>query len=113
MGDRYIQQLSQIDATLKRINSQAAELRKKKKDIQGHLHTWMVKNGHEKYGAYSVSKIAPKPPAKRKPAKAKKMDALALFQQVGIDDPEQFWEELSRTQKTVIEVPEENEDFDE
>ena len=112
MGDRYIQQLSQIDASIKRLNSQTAELRKKKKDILGHLHTWMVRNGHEKYGSYTVTKIAPKPPAKRKPAKAKKLDAMALFQQVGIDDPEQFWEELARTQKAVIEAPTDG-DFDE
>ena len=109
-GDRYVKQLNDLDVTLKRLNAKTTELRKKKKDIQTHLHAWMVKTGNEKYQGYTVAKVAPKPPAKRKPAKAKKQDALALFQQVGIDDPETFWEEFSKTQKAVAQTEQEDEE---
>lgn len=100
-GERYVKQLADIDATLKRLNSKTTELRKKKKEVQTHLHTWMVRHNHDKFEGYSVEKIAPKAKPKRKPASKKKQDALVLFQQVGIDDPERFWEEFTRTQKVV------------
>ncbi len=100
-GERYVKQLADIDSTLKRLNSKTTELRKKKKEVQLHLHTWMVRHNHDKFEGYSVAKIAPKAKPKRKPASKKKQDALVLFQQVGIDDPERFWEEFTRTQKVV------------
>lgn len=103
-GERYVKQLADLDATLRRLNSKTSELRKKKKEVQTHLHAWMVRHHHDMYEGYSVEKISPKAKSKRKPAKAKKQDALALFQQVGIDDPERFWEEFTKTQKVVVDA---------
>jgi len=103
-GERYVKQLADLDVTLRRLNSKTTELRKKKKEVQTHLHAWMVRHNHDKYEGYSVAKISPKAKPKRKPAKAKKQDALALFQQVGIDDPERFWDEFTLTQKVVVDA---------
>jgi hypothetical protein len=103
-ADSYIRQIKDVDAALKRLNVQAKELRKKKKEAQSRLHSWMEKNKVEEYGEISLKKITPKPPAKRKPAKKKKDDAIRLFSQIGVNDPEELWEEFQRTQKLVIET---------
>jgi hypothetical protein len=106
-ADAYIRQITDVDAALKRLNAQTKELRKKKKDAQTRLHAWMEKNKVDEYGKISIKKIAPKPPAKRKPAKKKKDDALRLFTAIGVNDPEELWEEFQRTQKVISEPIEE------
>lgn len=98
-ADSYVRQIKDVDAALKRLNAQAKELRKKKKEAQTRLHAWMVKNGVDEYGQIPAKKIAPKTPVKRKPVKKKKEDAIRLFSQIGVNDPEELWEEFQRTQK--------------
>lgn len=98
-ADSYLRQISDVDAALKRLNAQTKELRKKKKDAQTRLHAWMIKNNVEEYGKIKIKKVAPKPPAKRKPVKKKKEDAISLFAKIGVNDPEELWEEFQRTQK--------------
>jgi hypothetical protein len=91
--------LRELELALKRLNEKAVDLRKKKKDAQEKLYRSMEKNGVEKYEGYTMSKIRPKAPAKRKPAKAKKSDAIRLFSEIGIDDPEELYEEFKKTQR--------------
>ena len=102
-ADAYIRQITDVDAALKRLNAQTKELRKKKKEAQTRLYAWMEKNGVEEYGKITIKKIAPKPPAKRKPAKKKKDDALRLFTAIGVNDPEELWEEFQKTQRAASE----------
>lgn len=107
-ADSYIRQISELNATLARLNKQTSELRKKKKEAEKRLHAWMVKNNIEEYAKVSIKKIAPKPPAKRKPAKQKKADAINLFAQIGVNDPEQLWEEFQSTQRARDAAQEQN-----
>lgn len=107
-ADSYVRQITDIEATLKRLNKQRSELQKKKKEAEQRLHAWMVKNGVEEYGKVKIKKVAPKPKAKRKPAKKKKDDALRLFSEIGVNDPEEFWEAFQRTQKVTVDAPEDD-----
>ena len=114
LGDRYVKQLQDLDSTIKRLNKTISDARKKKKDTQKHLYAWMVKNNVDKLGGYTVKKIAPKlHKAKRKPPKQKKEDALKLFNEIGITDPEAFWEEFEKTQKVILPEGEEGQNDEE
>jgi hypothetical protein len=103
--------LKEIEDALKRINAKTIDLRKKRKDAQNKLYDSMIKNGVDSYEGYTVKKIAPRPKAKRKPAKAKKQDALKLFAKIGVDDPNVLWEEFEKTQKIVENTSESEEIF--
>lgn len=98
-ADSYVRQIAELDAALKRLNAQTKEIRRKKKEAETRLHAWMVKNNVEKYGKVTIKKITPRGASKRKPAKQKKADALSLFTQIGVNDPEKLWEEFQMTQK--------------
>jgi hypothetical protein len=98
-ADSYIRQIKDIDSALKRLNQQTADLRKKKKEASMRLYAWMEKNNVETYSSIDIRKIAPKQRAKKKPPKKRKEDAIILFSQIGVNDPEKLWEEFQRTQK--------------
>lgn len=97
--DADVRRLKEIDAALKRVNSQAKELRLKKAKATEQLYKAMVKKGVEQYEGYTLKKVQPKVRAKKKPVKQKKADAIELFRTVGIDDPETLYEEFEKTQK--------------
>ena len=107
-GDSYVRQVQSIDESLTRLNHKVKELRKKKKEAEERLYVWMQRNGHEKYDKYTIQKLQPKPKSKRKPKKEKRQDAIKLFSDIGIDDPESFLQEFERTQKYIENV--ENDD---
>jgi hypothetical protein len=109
--DANVRRLKDIEEALKRANQKCSELRKKKKAAQEHLYASMKKNGVDNYNGYTLKKVQPRPPAKRKPAKAKKADAINLFRSIGVDDPETFYSEFEMTQKFVPpKNPEEEDD---
>ncbi|HMP28783.1 MAG TPA: hypothetical protein PKD85_04235 [Saprospiraceae bacterium] len=99
--DANVRRLKDIEDALKRANIKCTELRKKKKIAQEHLYSSMKKNGVEDYKGYTLKKVQPKLPAKRKPAKAKREDAINLFRSIGVDDPETFYSEFEMTQKFI------------
>jgi hypothetical protein len=100
-GNAYLRQIKDIDDALKRANKQVKTLRDKKKDVMNKMYTWMNNKGIESYGDVTVQKLAPRPRAKRKPAKQKRTDAINLLQTIGVDDPEAFLEEFEKTQKYI------------
>lgn len=106
LADSYIRQMTDIDSALKRLNAKTSELRKQKKEATQRLYSWMEKNGVETYSNINIKKIAPKQRAKKKPPKKRKEDAINLFSKIGINDPEELWEELQRTQQLEQEQPE-------
>ena len=105
----YIRQIKSIDDTLKRLNAETKSLRKQKKVSQERLYSWMIKRNVEEYEGFKIEKLAPKPKARRKKEKDKREDALRLFGEVGINDPDAFWESFKATQKAL---PEEGENED-
>jgi hypothetical protein len=98
-GEAYVRQIGSIDEALKRLNEETRTLRKQRGIAKQRLHDWMKKNGHEEYQGYKLAKIAPKPKVPRKKAKEKKEDAMRLFRDIGVNDPEELWVEFLRTQK--------------
>lgn len=97
----YIRQISSIEDALKRHNQQVKDLRQKQRLAKNHLYEWMKSKGLEEYQGYTIKKVAPRPKIPRKKAKDKKEDALRLFSDIGVNDPEEFWEALQRTQKVA------------
>lgn len=98
-GDGYVKRLSSIDAAIKRHNDQLKQLRKQREDIKKSFSTWMERNNQEEYAGYKLEKIKPKQKKKSKPKKEKKEDALRLFTQIGVSDPEELYEQFLITQQ--------------
>lgn len=95
----YYNEIKSLDKEIKRLNTQTRKLREQKKRAQSHLYEWMVAHDIEKYENISLKSIEPKDRRRQKPKKLRKNDAVQLFYQTGIPDPEGFWEEFQRTQK--------------
>ena len=100
-GEAYIRQIGGIDEALKRLNTETKTLREKKKTAKRRLYEWMKSRGLEEFQGYKLTKITPKPKLPRKKAKEKKEDALRLFKEIGVDDPEELWTAFQHTQKST------------
>jgi len=100
-GEGYVRQIKDIDSALKRLNEQTKGLRLQRSQAKQRLYQWMKARGREEYEGYHIDKIAPKPKAPRKKAKEKKDDALRLFKDIGVDDPEELWSAFQNTQKYI------------
>lgn len=97
--DSYVKEIQSIKEELKRINSHAKKLREQKKAAEKRLYQYMKNNDLPKYEGITIKSITPKEAKPRKPAKAKKSDAINLFYQIGVPDPESFWDEFQQTQR--------------
>lgn len=101
--EQYMIEINNIDNELKRINEHAKHLRDQRTKTMNGLHQYMLSNNLEQvtYGkkTISIKKCEPKCRTKSKPKKQKKADAIQLFREVGIPNPEQFYEELESSQK--------------
>lgn len=108
MGEAYIRQLKDLDSALKNYTLKMKQLRDQKKQVNSNLYNFMIKHNLEEYQGIKLQKITPKEKVKRKKAKEKKEDALKLFYEIGIQNPESFWESLQKTQKPKTEEGEED-----
>lgn len=102
----YMCELNTIDAELKRINEHAKNLRLQRTRVLGALYRYMCSNNLEKvsYGKRDISIKQCAPREKRiaaKPKKEKKRDAIELFRDMGIPNPEKFYIEFEGTQKNT------------
>lgn len=61
----------------------------------------MTEHELEKYEGVTINSIRPSDIRRRKPEKEKKRDAIELFRNIGIGDPEEFYVEFKATQKSV------------
>lgn len=102
--DADIRRLREIENALKRANAICKDLREKKKKAEGQLYKSMQNAGVDTYEGYSIKKVQPRIPQKRKPAKAKKSDAINFFREVGFEDPESCYEEFEKTQKIIPKI---------
>jgi hypothetical protein len=99
--DAYIREIESINDALKRLNTHAKTLREKKKVTTNHLYSWMKNHDIDEYNGIKIEKIKPKEKKFRKKEKDKKEDAIRLFTEIGIPDPEGFWSEFRETQKGI------------
>jgi len=100
-GEGYIRQISSIDEALKRLNAETKALRTQRTLTKQRLYEWMKSRRLDEYQGYNIDKIVPKPKIPRKKAKEKKEDAMRLFKDIGVDDPEELWVAFQNTQKHV------------
>ena len=97
--DSYVREIDSLTTEIKRLNERLKQLRKQKKGTEGHLYNYMTRQNIEKYGNVTRKSITPREKKSRKPDTVKRQDAIALFREVGIPNPEEFWEEFKSTQK--------------
>jgi len=97
--DAYVRNLKDIGDAIKRHNAQLKILKSKKQESEKRLYIYMSKNNIDEYRGYKASKLAPKEKKPIKNKAEKKMDAIRLFSDTGINDPETFWEMFQNTQK--------------
>jgi len=103
----YVREIASIDRELKRLRAHIKELTQQRAKAQEHLYAHMTRNRLEEVEGIRVEKVTPKVKVQRKSAKEKKQAALQLFMEVGINDPDTFWEDLQKIQKSQAPPPEE------
>lgn len=99
----YVHEIASIDLELKRLRGVIKELTAQRARATTHLHQYMIRNQLEEVGGIKATKVAPKPKVIRRKPKEKKEDAIRLFMEIGINDPETFWDDFQRTQKPIKE----------
>lgn len=96
----YVYEIKSLRKEIKRLNDHLSVLRSQKRTAEGRLYNYMVKNNLNKYEGITLGSIKPnseKFPRKRK--SDKKRDAIQLFRDTGINDPETFWNQFLETQR--------------
>ena len=101
-GQPYSAELRAVELQLTELNTKVKNARARKKELQYKLYDYMKKNKVEEIEGYSIDKIkprTPKPKEKKKPKTQQRKDAIALFRQVGILNPESLYDEFEMTTK--------------
>jgi len=98
-ADSYVGEIKRLDEEIKRINMRLSALREQRKEKRTLLYKHMEKNGMTKHGGITINSIRPREQTRRKPESEKKQDAIILFQEVGIENPEEFYNDFKATQK--------------
>lgn len=100
MSDGYIREIKSLRKEIKRLNGNLKVLRDQKTVVEGHLYRYMKKNGIEKIDGITINSIKPREERlPRKKKSEKKRDAIELFQEIGVNDPEALWLEFQATQR--------------
>jgi len=98
----YINEIKSIDKEIKRLSIHTSNLKKRKKEVEQNLHNYMKSHNINELEGVKISKLDTKKAPRKKPSE-KKRDALALFREVGIPNPDEFWNEFVTTQKVIPE----------
>ncbi len=105
----YHNEIEKLNVEIKRMNSRLKELRDRRRQQEKYLYDSMKMWNETKVGNYTLKKLEkkahPAPKHKRKGVKAKQRDAMMLFRQIGIPNPENFWREFDKTQKGDVVQP--------
>jgi len=99
--EAYVREIKSLNDEFKRSNDRLKSLREQRKFKQTLLYKYMVEHNLEKYEGITINSIRPRDPIKRKPEAIKRKDAIELFRQAGINNPEDFYAEFKITQKGV------------
>jgi seryl-tRNA synthetase len=91
IASSYVSKINSIDEALKRANTHIKTLKTEKKQAQERLYKYMVSKKLEEYEGVTLKKIAPKQKVVRKKENEKKQDAMKLFSDIGVDDPETLY----------------------
>lgn len=101
-ADGYIKEIESIKKELKLLTERRKILTARKQKLEKGLYDLMKRNQMELYQGYKKEKLQPKPvnTGPRKKKKEKYNDAIRLFMEIGIPDPESFYEQYQKTQKS-------------
>jgi len=100
MSDGYVHEIKSLRNEIKRLNASLKVLRDQKNLAEGRLYQYMKKNGVEKLDGITINSIKPRSEQlPRKKKSEKKRDAVELFQQIGVSDPEALWADFQATQR--------------
>lgn len=101
-ADGYIKEIESIKKELKLLSERRKALTQRKQKLEKGLYDVMRRNQMEIYQGYKKAKLQPKPTstAPRKKKKEKYNDAIRLFTEIGVPDPEGFYEQFQKTQKS-------------
>jgi len=105
-AESYTNEIKSLDAEIKRLNDHIKRLRLQRKTANENLYKYMIRHNLQKIGdgkqAITLSKCAPpKPRTRVKPKRERHEQAIELFREVGIPDPEEFYLQFEATQKNV------------
>jgi hypothetical protein len=95
-----IKSLESVAADIKKQNKYLKELREQRKRYELEIAEWMERHDYQEYEGLKLSKLKPKKIVRKK-QKEKKDDAIKLFEDIGIIDPERLWHALQKTQKNT------------
>ena len=98
-AESYAAEIERLDDEIKRLNTRVKNLKEQRKERRTLLYNHMEKNGIQKCKKITINSVRPKEQTKRKPESQKKQDAILLFQEVGIENPEKFYQDFKETQK--------------
>ena len=98
-ADSYAREITSLDQEIKRLNAHLRGLRQQRKAAQERLYNHMNRNNLQKVGKITMRRVAPRKKTPRKPESIKRQDAIKLFKNIGVPQPEQFWREFKETQK--------------
>ena len=97
-AESYAREINSLNTEIKRLNGKLKSLREQKKKAESNLYYRMQRDGSQKIEGITIKSVTPKERKKRKPISQKKADAIDLFKEIGVTDPEDFWEEFQATQ---------------
>lgn len=102
-GKGYVKELKALKDEMKRLTNEKKNLQIEKTATERRLYEWMCRLQLDEYEGYKKEKLKPKekPIILRKKKKEKVEDAMKLFRDAGIPDPESFWLEFQSTQKHI------------
>nr|QBK85424.1 MAG: uncharacterized protein LCMAC101_00110 [Marseillevirus LCMAC101] len=99
-ADGYVHEIKSLRKEIKRLNEHMKTLRDQKNLAEDRLYQYMKKNGIEKLDGVTIGSIKPRSEhLPRKKKSEKKRDAVELFEQIGVSDPEGLWTEFQATQR--------------
>ena len=97
-AESYAKEINSLNTEIKRLNGKIKSLREQKKKAESNLYHRMQRDSSQKVEGITIKSVTPKERKKRKPISQKKADAIDLFKEIGVPNPEDFWEEFQATQ---------------
>ena len=98
----YVKEIKSLTDEIKRTNDRINGLREQRKSKQKLLFKYMEEHELEEYEGITINSIRPRDSIKRKPEVEKRKDAIELFRQTGIGNPEEFYLEFKNTQRIIL-----------
>ena len=98
-ASNYVAEMQNIDEELRRMRARSRQLQVRKKVLAQTLHDFMHRHNYAEFKGVRLKSIAPRPRRRRKPKREKRRDGVTLLRDIGVPDPERFYDQFSNTQR--------------